>query len=129
MINRKIGNRFETDLCELLYANGYWVHNLAQNASGQPADVIAVKNGKSYLIDCKVCHSNRFSLARIEENQDLSMELWNACRNGDGWFAVLIDGQIYMLRHGIIKCIKNRQSFMSRKEIELYGTLIDEWMK
>lgn len=55
MSNKKIGNGFEAEFCEKLFQNGYWVHNLAQNAAGQPADVVAVKNGVPYLIDCKVC--------------------------------------------------------------------------
>lgn len=127
--NRKIGNTFETDLCELLYEHGYWAHNLAQNSSGQPADVIAVKNGKAYLIDCKVCRTNRFSMARMEENQDLSMEYWKLCGNGEGWFAVLIDSQVYMIKHSIARCFKNRQSYMSKADVETYGTLIGEWLE
>lgn len=41
--NKKLGNNFETEFCEILSAHGFWVHNLAQNQAGQPADVIAVK--------------------------------------------------------------------------------------
>ena len=59
--NRKIGNSFETEFCELLFQYGFWCHNIAQNAAGQPADVIAVKNKTAYLIDCKVCSNNRLS--------------------------------------------------------------------
>lgn len=43
MSNKKIGNGFEAEFCEKLFQNGYWVHNLSQNAAGQPADVVAVK--------------------------------------------------------------------------------------
>ena len=53
MSNKKIGNGFEAEFCEKLFQNGYWVHNLAQNAAGQPADVIAVRNGVAFLIDSK----------------------------------------------------------------------------
>ena len=83
MTNKKIGNDFESDFCEILFENGFWTHNLAQNASGQPADVIAARNGKTYLIDCKVCSNRGFALSRMEENQDLSMELWKDTGNGD----------------------------------------------
>lgn len=48
--NRKIGNSFETEFCELLFQHGFWCHNMAQNAAGQPADVIAVKGKTAYLI-------------------------------------------------------------------------------
>lgn len=66
MNNRKTGNSFEAEFCEKLFQNGYWVHNLAQNAAGQPADVVAVKNGVPYLIDCKVCSGKVFSVSRIK---------------------------------------------------------------
>ena len=54
MSNKKLGNSFEAELCEILSQHGFWAHNLAQNAAGQPADVIAVKDGEAFLIDCKV---------------------------------------------------------------------------
>lgn len=71
--NRKIGNSFETEFCELLFQHGFWCHNMAQNAAGQPADVIAVKGKTAYLIDCKVCSNNRFHLSRVEENQHFAI--------------------------------------------------------
>ena len=70
--NRKIGNSFETEFCELLFQHGFWCHNMAQNAAGQPADVIAVKGKTAYLIDCKVCSNNRFS----REWKKISILLW-----------------------------------------------------
>ena len=30
MTNKKIGNDFESDFCEILFENGFWRHNLAQ---------------------------------------------------------------------------------------------------
>ena len=54
MSNKKIGNDFEAELCEMLSLYGFWCHNLAVKSEGQPADVIAARNGKAYLIDCKV---------------------------------------------------------------------------
>ena len=45
--NKKLGNDFESRFCEILYSEGFWVHNLAQNSAGQPADVIAARNGKT----------------------------------------------------------------------------------
>jgi len=94
MTNKKLGNDFESLFCEMLSEHGFWVHNMAQTQSGQPADVIATRNGKSYLIDCKVCSSRGFALSRIEENQELSMNLWKQCGNGDGLFAFLIGEQV-----------------------------------
>lgn len=71
--NKKLGNTFEAELCEILFKHGFWSHNLAQNAAGQPADVIAVKHKTPYLIDCKVCSRGKFPLSRVEENQHLSI--------------------------------------------------------
>lgn len=97
-VNRTVGTRFENDLCELLAESGWWAHNLAQNQTGQPADVIAVKNNIAVLIDCKDCEHNRFSLSRIECNQEGAMTLWEARGNVYCAFAMrLNDGEIYMV--------------------------------
>lgn len=126
--NKKLGNDFELDFCEILFKEGFWVHNLAQNASGQPADVIAVRDGKAYLIDCKVCSPRGLDFSRIEENQDLSMELWKECGNGAGWFAVLIDAQIMMIPHPIINYLRKWKSRMSMLNIKEHGILLEEWL-
>lgn len=129
MTNKKIGNDFESDFCEILFENGFWTHNLAQNASGQPADVIASRNGKTYLIDCKVCSNRGFALSRMEENQDLSMELWEACGNGEGWFAILIEGHIFMISHSIVNFQRGLKSRMSKLDIKTYGVPLERWIK
>lgn len=95
--NRSVGNHFEQEFCEILAGHGFWVHNLAQNSAGQPADVIAVKGGVPYLIDCKVCDRQYFSCNRIEENQSCAMRLWEECGNGEGWFAIRLMGEIFMV--------------------------------
>ena len=59
MTNKKLGNSFESVFCEILFQQGFWCHNRAQNQAGQPADVIAVRDGKAYLIDCKFCTNNK----------------------------------------------------------------------
>lgn len=130
MSNKKLGNSFETELCEFLSMYGFWCHNMAQNASGQPADVIAVRNGKPYLIDCKVCSTNKgFDLSRMEENQDLSMSLWNECGNGQGWFAMkLPNNAIYMIPHFVVKAYKNSQSHMSCGAIYEIGKPLEKWV-
>lgn len=79
--NRKMGHDFEKELCHTLYDNGFWVHNLTQNAAGQPFDLIAVRNGRAYAIDAKVCANDVFLLSRIEENQRYAMSLWMECGN------------------------------------------------
>lgn len=101
MVNKIVGNRFEQEFCDYLAAHGFWAHNLTQSKAGQPADVIAARNGKSYLIDCKVCEGNRFRLSRIEENQENSMTLWETCGNSAGLFALkLTDNSVWLFNLG-----------------------------
>lgn len=130
MSNKKEGNRFEAELCEILSMYGFWCHNMAQNSAGQPADVIAARNGKSYLIDCKVCSTDKgFDLSRVEENQDLAMTLWEECGNGQGWFAMkLPNGDIYMLSHFCIKSAMHLKSHLSPGEIFEIGKPIEKWV-
>ena len=130
MSNKKSGNQFETELCEILSMYGFWSHNLSQNASGQPADVIAVRDGRAYLIDCKVCSTDKgFALSRVEENQEMAMSLWNECGNGQGWFAMkLPTGDIFMVPHFAVKAYGNSQSYMSAAEIFGVGKPIERWV-
>ena len=126
MSNRSDGNRFERELCVALSVNGFWVHNFAQNAAGQPADVIAVKNGKAYLIDCKVCKNDVFLFSRIEYNQELAMRKWREAHNGSGWFALeLSDGLVYMLH---LSDFTSDYKQLNREEIERYCTPLAKWV-
>ena len=126
--NRHLGNTFETELCKILFDNGFWVHNLAQNKAGQPADILASRNGKAYLIDAKVCSKNEFSLKRVEENQTLSMELWERTGNGQGWFALKLTDEIYMVVDLVIKALANTQSKLSEKDIREIGIPVGKWV-
>ena len=129
--NRAVGNAFEHEFCELLYAYGFWVHRLTQDSAGQPADVIAVKNKTAYLIDCKDCSSKRFDLRRVEENQITAMQLWDECGNGQGWFAIkLPTDDIYMLPLYPILAYKNNQyASLPFRDIMEIGKPLDEWVK
>ena len=130
--NKKDGNQFENELTELLKEHGWWALNISCGRSGQPVDIIAVKNGVSVLIECKVCNnkSHRFSFERIEANQWLSCSLWNQCGNGTSWFALKVEDKVYMVSFETINAylnIEHKQS-LSRSEIEGRMT-IDEWLK
>lgn len=129
MNNRKTGNAFENELCEILSKNGFWVHPMRQDNSGQPADIMAVRNKIAYLIDAKVCTNNVFPLSRIEENQDLAMEMWRECGNGIGWFILKIDAGIYAISHYVMKAYKEQKSSLSAKEIIELGLPIEKWVK
>ena len=96
MNNKAMGSALERQFAEKLYQHGYWVHLMQQSAKGQPADVIAVKNGKAQLIDCKNCANDYFDVKRIELNQRTAMHLWQECDNGPGWFAIKLNNTVWM---------------------------------
>ena len=128
MSNKKLGNSFEAELCEILSEHGFWAHNLAQNSAGQPADVIAVKDSEAFLIDCKVCSQGKFQYSRIEENQDLSMELWHDCGNGLGLFALKFDTGIYIVDRENMRACSKYHPAMTPELADMYGYSLDEWL-
>ena len=129
MTNKKLGNGFEQELCEKLSEYGFWCHNLVMNKAGQPADIIAVRNKIAYLIDAKVCSGRSFALSRVEENQELSMTLWEERGNGQGWFAFkLPTGEIYMVPHICVQGYKQFQSTFAFSEMRDVGKPLEKWV-
>lgn len=128
MSNKKIGNDFEREFCEILSENRFWVHNFAQNQSGQPADIIAVRDGGSFLIDCKVCITGRFQLNRIEENQQLAMQHWLDMGNDEAWFALKVNDEILMIHYRRLLYAKERKSILNIDEIYERGVLLEDWV-
>lgn len=125
--NRKQGNAFERELCKDLSLWGFWVHNLAQNKQGQPFDVLAARNGKTYPIDCKVCTHNTFNLSRIEENQKLAMSLWEQTGNGEGWFALkMSNSAVYLISFSTLKSLS--KPALSAAEIRDLGIPLGKWV-
>lgn len=127
--NKKVGNDFEKELCDMLASEGFWAHNMAQNSAGQPADVIAVRNGKAFLIDCKVCINDTFPFSRIESNQHTAMTLWKQSGNGDGWFALQLSNKdIYMIYHDLMIALSLNQSSIGKDLITHYGLPLARWL-
>ena len=127
--NKKIGNGFEAEFCQILFDKGFWAHNMAQKANGQPADVIAAKDGTSYLIDCKVCSDGVFDISRMEKNQHSSMELWEMCGNGTGWFAILIEGEIFMVSHKALVYTGGYKHSLRKSDIDAIGSPLERWVE
>lgn len=126
--NRAVGNAFEQELCELLFGYGFWAKNLKQDNAGQPADVIAVRNKIAYLIDCKDCSAKGFDLRRVEDNQVTAMQLWEECGNGQGWFALRIDDEIWMLPYFTMMAYMSCQSSISFDEIFKCAKPFEKWV-
>ena len=69
------GAAFEAYVCEWFKSHGYWALNIPKNKYGaQPFDVLAIKGGEIWAVDCKVCGEPRLQLSRIEDNQWLAFE-------------------------------------------------------
>jgi len=126
--NKKLGDNFETLFSEMLAERGFWVHLLKQNNHGQPADLIAVRNNTSYLIDCKTCSARGFNLVRLEENQQLAMTRWKECGNKECWFALQLGEQVYMIPHKVIEMYSHQQSKLSPSEIFSVGKPFEKWV-
>lgn len=128
--NKKLGNSFETDLCQLLYQHGFWAHNFVQSKDGQPADVIAVKNGKAFLIDCKVCSNNYFKFGRLEENQINAMNLWEEVGNGNGLFAIrlALDNSILLLTKQECLELLKEQKQIGFQRLKQIGKPLQKWL-
>ena len=126
--NRRVGTGFEKQLCMSLSGYGFWAHNLAQNSQGQPFDIIAARNGKSYPIDCKDCAKDIFKMERIEENQSSAMFLWRETGNGEGWFALrMTNGAVYFLPFSKLESLSLLKTVLSASEIRQFGVPLREW--
>ena len=130
MINKKLGNDFEHELSEILYDAGYWVHLLNQNKNGQPADIIAVKNRMAFLIDAKVCSYEVFPFRRIEDNQQLAMDMWIDCGNIEPYFALKCRNEVYMVGYTTIKdLMRNGKKQLNLDDMNKYGTRLATWLR
>ena len=126
--NKALGTSYEERLAEELFNRGFWVHLIRQTEEGQPADLIACRNGKAFLIDAKVCSDGTFPLYRIEENQELAMKAFMEAGNETGWFALLVDDETYMLPLSFFlmhRAWSGRS--LSKKTIKDRAFTLDEW--
>ena len=130
MNNKKLGNDFEQELCEILADAGYWTHNFANRKNGQPADIIAVRSGGAYLIDAKVCTYEVFPFKRIEENQRLSMDMWIECGNIEPYFALKARNEVYMVGYSTIKeLMRKGKKQLNLEDMNKYGTRLATWLR
>lgn len=97
MNNKVLGNSFEKEYAKILRERGYWVTFLTpkKNIGSQPCDLIAVKDDKPILIDCKTCKTHLFSINRIEENQRQAFKRYSKCGNTKFILAIKYNNRIY----------------------------------
>lgn len=129
--NKTEGNRFERELCTFLAQRyGLWVHNMAQSAAGQPADIIAVGRDVAFLIDAKLCETKTFPLRRLEENQMTSMWLWRLhTQNPCGFVIKFKDENCYRwLSYGQAEQYLNQgYTSVDKEHLELFSEFMNEW--
>ena len=69
-IRNTLGNKTEDGACVLLSSYGWWCHRFERKANGsQPCDIVAMKQGKNWLLDGKHCQKPYLATQRIEANQ------------------------------------------------------------
>ena len=130
MNNKQAGNDFEREFCEILAGDGFWSHFMGGNKNGQPADIIAVRNERAYLIAAKDCQNDRFEFRRIEDNQHMAMRYWELCGNNQGLFALKTSKGVYMLTYGIVQVLEMADiKSLNMKAIEQYCKTYDEWRR
>ena len=98
MNNKKLGNDFEKEVCELLKQAGYWVHFISpDNRGAQPFDIIACKDNIPLVADCKTSVKKWFTMDRVEDNQAMAFEMWERCGNNAPMFLVKYQDSIKII--------------------------------
>ena len=129
MSNKSNGSTFEQTFAELLSEHGFWAHVLQDNRNGQPFDVIASRNGATYVFDCKDCQKEKFQLSRIEENQNNAMTLWAKTGNHPGIFAIQLSETIFVIAHKTLMILKDQGlKQIGIHELKRYGRTIEQWL-
>ena len=105
--NKQIGTEFERKVCEILSADGWWVHFISpDNRGAQPFDIIAVKEGRAIAADCKTCEGKIFSIDRLEDNQRLAFEKWQRCGNSEPMLFVKHRNEVFCIEYYELKLYK-----------------------
>ena len=88
MVNKVIGNQYESIFVNVLRNKGFWCHLFAYNKNGQPCDIVAIKNNTPYLIDVKHCEEEVFNFNKIQPNQYTCFEYASLCGATNTGFAI-----------------------------------------
>lgn len=95
---------FERDMCKILYTLGYWAHRISKDERGaQPFDIIALKRGSIFALDCKTCSKPRFEIKRAEINQCLAFDALLKRTDAVCGFVCLYDDDIYLVPFEMVR--------------------------
>ncbi len=107
MNNKKLGTAFEREAVKRLSEKGYWVHFITPSSNGsQPFDIIASKDDKPFVADCKTSATKYFNFSRLEENQVMAFDLWLARGNNGAFVLIKYAGGIYKIPYRMLKGLK-----------------------
>ncbi len=131
MSNKSTGTHFEKEFAGILAKHGFWAHRFQDNVNGQPCDIIAAKDGETYLFDCKNCKSGSFRLSRVEENQYNAMRLFEQTGNRRGMFAVHFPaGETYLVDYEVLQVLyQSGWRSIPLKLIGRYGRTLESWLE
>lgn len=131
MSNKSTGTRFEKEFADILAANWFWVHLFQDNKNGQPCDVIAARDGHTYLFDCKDCQGEYFQISRMEENQYNAMHLFELTGNSRGMFAIRFKPEeIYLIGYWKLKVLMDQGiKRIDRMDCQTHGEDFFRWIK
>ena len=98
MNNKQLGTEFEREVVTLLSKQGYWVHFITPDASGkQPFDIIASRDDRVIVGDCKTSKSKWFAVTRFEENQLTAFEKWFRTGNSSAFAFIKYNDKVYQI--------------------------------
>lgn len=104
MNNKRLGTEFEREVVTLLSKRGYWVHFITPDSRGsQPFDIIASKDDRPIVADCKTSSKKWFSISRLEENQIMAFELWFKKGNRYAFVFIKYNDKIYQIPFRMIE--------------------------
>lgn len=104
MNNKKLGTDFEKEIVQLLSSRGFWVHFISpDNRGAQPFDIIAAKNDFVLVGDCKTSVRRKFTVNRLEDNQVMALNKWQACGNNGAYIFIKYDNEIYFIPYDMLR--------------------------
>lgn len=101
MDNKIKGNKFEEDVAYKISKQGFWatVISGAKYTGAQPADIIASKNNKFFIIDCKTLENKtgRFTIDRAESNQIRAYKKLYSVGSYNYFYYILWKNDVYVV--------------------------------
>lgn len=118
----KTGNKSEKDFLEILSKFGWWAYRCPNTLTGQPCDIIAMREKENRLYDAKHCEGKVFAFSRIETNQFDTFNFATS-KNIPCAFAIYFekDQNWYVLPYGVVlECLNKGMKQITLDQLESY---------